>query len=231
MKIKNHTLKTDAKLCQKVLAELLESYLDPAFGALPKKEVDLMMVQAMEKLGFVSETPSLYELVTQLRVTRAKARNLIYDMELRRLDTADLDTRVKEALKHPLLQKQGELFALEIENPLVIDHLRAKLQTLGHASDGSFSPSLVKISLGAVASLLEDYLTKAEQHSLRKTLVKAGAPDTSFHGVIKSTIKAIAKKVAQDSGDALVDKVNDYLAPMIDGAADVLAERAKGLFT
>ena len=31
----------------------------------------------------------------------------------------------------PLLQKQGDLFVLEVENPLVIDHLRAQLQRPG----------------------------------------------------------------------------------------------------
>ncbi len=231
MKIKNHILQTDPKLCQKILAELLESYLDPAFGTLPKKEVDLLMVQTMETLGYISKEPSLYELVTQLRVTRAKARNLIYDMELRRLNTSELDERVKEALKHPLLQKQGELFVLEIENPLVIDHLRSTLQSLGYASDGSFSPSLVKITLSAVAALLEHYLTTAEQQRLQKILVKAGAPDTSFQGVIKSTVKAIAKKIAKDSGDAMVDKFSDYLSPMLEGATEQVAKRVKGVFS
>lgn len=151
-------MKVGKSTCQKVLIEFLERYLDPAFGALPSKEIDLLVIKALEDLAYLSKEPSLYEHVTKLRVTRAKARNLIYDQELRRLDTKALDLRVKEALKAPLLQKQGDLFVIEIENPLVIDHLRSKLQTLGHASDGSFSASIVKISLDAVAALIEDYL-------------------------------------------------------------------------
>lgn len=43
------------------------------------------MAQAMETLGYINKEPSLYE-----PVTRAKARNLIDDMALRRLNTTIL---------------------------------------------------------------------------------------------------------------------------------------------
>lgn len=230
MSIKKHTLEVTGGICQKVLAELLDAYLEPAFGSLPKKEVDLIVLKALEDLGYLNKEPSLYELVSKLRVTRTKARNLIYDQDLRRLDDISLDIRVKEALKTPLLQKQGDLFVLEIENPLVIDHLRSKLQQLGHASDGSFSPSLVKISIGAVAALIEDYLTKSQRKAIQKSLTKAGVPDSSLQGMIKSTIKAAAKKVAQDSGEALVEKASDYISPVIDGSADQVFKMIGGLF-
>lgn len=178
----------------------------------------------------MSREPSLYELVTKLRVTRTKARNRIYDQELRRLDTEELDLRMKAALTTPLLPEQGELFVLEIENPLIIDHLRAKLQALGHASDGSFSPSLVRMTLDAVAALIEDYLSKPERTAIKQAMVEAGEPDSSFLGVLKSTIRAIAKKVAQDSGDALVEKASSYLAPIVDGAVEQLPSKLDGLF-
>ena len=163
-----------------VLAQLLERYLTPAFAALPKNEVELLVLDALEQVGAISADPQLYELVSKLKVTRAKARRLIYDRELRHSSSADLDAKVKALLKRPLLQKQGELFVLEVENPLVSDHLRDKVQQLGYVSDGSFSPSLIKLGLEAITALIADLLSADEQEQVRLALVAAGAPDGSL---------------------------------------------------
>ena len=213
-----------------VLAQLLERYLTPAFAALPKNEVELLVLDALEQVGAISADPQLYELVSKLKVTRPKARRLIYDRELRHSSSADLDAKVKALLKRPLLQKQGELFVLEVENPLVSDHLRDKVQQLGYVSDGSFSPSLIKLGLEAITALIADLLSADEQEQVRLALVAAGAPDGSFKGVLKATLKKVASKVAADSGEALMDKAAGYLAPIVDASIAALGEKAAELF-
>ncbi len=230
MDIKSFTLSSDSDLCRQVLAELLERYLDPAFGALPKKEIDLLILNTLQSLGYVSDEPTLYDLVSRLRVTRSKARNLLYDTELRRLDTEALDGKLRIALKRPIMQKQAELFVLEIENPLVIDHLRARLQHLGHATDGSFSPSLVKVSLDALVALLEDYLSESQQEQARRALVRAGAPDTSLSGVLKATVRAIAGRFAREAGEAVVGRVSEFVTLLLDGVIDEAATVVRGIF-
>lgn len=221
----------DEKTCRAVLEEVLKQYMSPAFSALPKKEIDLVVLNALERLGYVSSDPTLYEVVQRLRVTRAKARNLLYDRELRRIDADQLDQKVRDALKNPLVQKQGELFVLEIENPLVADHLRAKVQQLGHASDGSFSPSLVKLTIDAVTALIADCLTEADQEKVRKALIKAGAPDKSIKGVIKAALKQAGKKIAQNAGEGVVENVSEYMAPLIDGASGKISKAFAGMFS
>ena len=213
-----------------VLAQLLERYLTPAFAALPKNEVELLVLDALEQVGAISADPQLYELVSKLKVTRPKARRLIYDRELRHSSSADLDAKVKALLKRPLLQKQGELFVLEVENPLVSDHLRDKVQQLGYVSDGSFSPSLIKLGLEAITALIASLLSTTEQEQVRLALVAAGAPDGSFKGVLKATLKKVASKVAADSGEALMDKAAGYLAPIVDASIAALGEKAAELF-
>ena len=213
-----------------VLAQLLERYLTPAFAALPKNEVELLVLDALEQVGAISADPQLSELVSKLKVTRPKARRLIYDRELRHSSSADLDAKVKALLKRPLLQKQGELFVLEVENPLVSDHLRDKLQQLGYACDGSFSPSLIKLGLEAITALIASLLSTTEQEQVRLALVAAGAPDGSLKGVLKATLKKVASKVAADSGEALMDKAAGYLAPIVDASIAALGEKAAELF-
>ena len=58
----------------------------------------------------------------------------------------DLEDRIRALLRKPLIDKKGNHFMLEVESPLLLDHLRSKVQQLGHISDRSFSSSLVKLS-------------------------------------------------------------------------------------
>jgi hypothetical protein len=231
MKIEEHLEGVADAQCRSVLAKLLSAYLSPAFGSLPKREIDLLFYGALEDLGYVNSDPSIYSIVKSLRVTRAKARNLLYDIELRRLNTDVLDERVRGALKQPLIQKQGDTFVLEIENPLELDHLRSIVQSLGHASDGSFSPSLVRLSSGAFAALMEHFIDKSERDVLQRALVKAGAPDTSLAGIFKGVLKKVASKVAADAGEAALEQVGEYLTPFVDGAVDKAVEIATSLFS
>lgn len=212
------------------LTYFLQSYMTPAFGALPKNEVELIVLNVLEKLNAIDEEPELYELVSKLKVTRSKARGLIYDRELRRSSEKELDEKVKALLKKPLIQKNGDLYVLEVENPLVSDHLRSKVQKLGYVSDGSFSPSIVKLGLDAVAALIESYLTEQERDDVKGALVAAGAPDISFKGVIKATFKKVAGKVASDTGEALMEKASDFISPIIDAGVDLVTEKARELF-
>lgn len=228
MTIKEYVLKkTTPQTCQKVLSEILDRYLDPAFGSLTKKEADLLMIDALEDINFISYDPTLYEIETKLRITRFKARSLIYENELR--DPHDLDRRVKAALINPILQKDGEFFYLEVENPLVQDHLRAKLHELNFTADGSFSPSLIKLSLKAFAALISHYMDKSEREEVRKELVAAGAPDTSVQGVLKAVLKALALKYAQEEGSAIVEKVSEYISPILGGSIGTMKGHFKEL--
>lgn len=214
----------------RALKTLLERFLDPAFGALPKSEMELLLLGALEEIGAISSEPGVYELVSKLRVTRTKARNLIYERELRRLTPAELDSRVRTLLKRPIIQKSGDQFVLEVENPLVSDHLRSKVQILGHVSDGSFSPSIVKLPLDAVVALIELYIPEDQRGPVKDALIAAGAPDTSFKGVVKAVLKKVAGKVASDTGEALLDNASEYISPIVDATLEGLTDKIAEVF-
>ena len=229
MDIDRQLAQTPEPQARAVLAQLLKQYLTPAFGVLPKAEVELAMLEALQQLGLISADPGIYELVAKLRVTRAKARNLIYARELRRSTVPELDAKLKLLLRRPQLLKNGELFALEVENPLLADHLKARLQALGHASDGSFSPTLVTLKLDAMAALISSCLSAEEQEKLRRALVKAGAPDTSFRGLLTGVLKTLGGKLAAKAGEAAVEQASDYLGPLLDAAIKPAVDKLAGL--
>lgn len=230
MNIEDLAQKKSKQELQEILCKLLSSYMNPAFGALPKREIDLFFLNSLESLGAIKENPSLYELVSKLRITRNKARTLYYDRELRRLDNDKLDTKAIEALKHPILQKQGELFVLEIENPLVSDHLRHMFQNIGYATDSSFSPSLVKISIDAFVRLLDDRLSDDSKKVVRKALVRAGAPEKSFKGIVKGALGILGKKVASDAGEAVAENISDYISPLWEASSQKVYDSFIALF-
>ncbi len=210
--------------------EFLNGFCTPAFGALPKSEIELLVLRYLEKVGAIGSEPEVYELVSKLKVTRMKARNLIYERELRRLSPSELDDRVKSLLKRPLIQKAGEQFVLEVENPLVSDHLRSRVQKLGYVSDGSFSPSIVKLPLDAIVALLDYYIEENQQEDVKQALVAAGAPDSSFKGVLKSVLKKVGSRLASESGEALLDKASEYIGPIVDAVAAGLTDKISEIF-
>ena len=79
MKIRAITSSAGNEKIKVAIDKFLEAQLDPAFGALPKQESELLILELLIDLGAVSKRPTVYELVSNLKVTRSKARRLIYD--------------------------------------------------------------------------------------------------------------------------------------------------------
>ena len=225
--IVNHATEEEAK---SALSYFLKSYMEPAFGALPKNEVELIVLNVLAKLKAIDEEPELYEFVSKLKVTRSKARGLIYDRELRRSSEEELNEKVKSLLKRPLIQKNGDLYVLEVENPLVSDHLRSKVKKLGYVSDGSFSPNIIRLGLDAITALIESDLSSKEKDTVKDALVAAGAPDTTLTGALKATLKKVGGKVASETGEILIEKASDFISPIIDAGIEKITEKAGELF-
>jgi hypothetical protein len=85
----------DTQILKSEFERLLSGYLLPAFGALPKSEIDLLFLSALQRLGYISETPEIYELVSKLRVTRTKARPFSFS-PIQSFNHLSLETAGKE---------------------------------------------------------------------------------------------------------------------------------------
>jgi hypothetical protein len=231
MEVREAVEKASAKTCQAVLSDFLEKYTNPAFGVLPKREIDLLVFEILEELGYIEQDAPIYKLVQRLRLTRAKARSLIYDRELRKYNEEELNQRLRDALKNPLIQKQGDLFKIDIENPLVEEHLRSTLRRLNHTSDASFRSGIVALSLDATADLIEDLLPEEKIAKVRESLVKAGAPKKSFKGIVKDILGKLGSKVAGQAGEAVAEEIGSYLEPLLEGATQKIGTVFKDLLT
>lgn len=168
LSILNDKSTTDLKAS---LENLLSGYMSPAFGALPKLEIEILFLNTLIELGYIDENPSIYDMVTKLKITKTKARNLLYERELRAMDAQTLDSRMYELLKHPRYEKtKNNVVLLEVENPLLSDHIRNKIQSLGFISNETFSPSLIKLSHKAISALIGSLYNDQELLNLKRRI-------------------------------------------------------------
>ena len=208
---------------KKVLAELLEQYRRPSFGSMSKRDVDNMMFKAMQDLGLINMNPQAYEVVQALHVTSSKARNLIYASALSREQGFDVDKALIEALSKPrFLTGSDKMIGIDIDNPLLIDHLKYKLRSLGFVTDGSFNRDLVKMTPEAMSALYVEYVPEQTRAALMGELIAAGIEEEPNAPLIKGMKKFFSKlieKVAEDGTDELLNRIGEALPRIIAGAA------------
>jgi hypothetical protein len=231
MEMWNKLKEADAEEVKVVFTKLLEDYLHPAFGSMSKRDFDILLFMNLQKLGIFEKNPEIYDLVSQLKVTRSKARNLLYESKLRQTSTSELDEELKLVLQTPIFLKDQDKIGIEIDNPYLIDHLRSKLKKLNHITDGSFSIELVKLTTDAFIDLFESYMPNESKADITKAFVQIGVKtDASFKGVLKGVLKKIGKKIADDAGAEVAESVGDYLGPIINGSVKMVTDKLTTLY-
>jgi len=216
----------DEGRAREALVKVFTNYLNPAFGALPKRENEIIMFQVLQDLEIFDNNPDLYSMLASLRVTRSKARTLLYESNLRK--DVDLEEELLEILKNPILLKDNDKVCLEIDNPLLIDHLKHVLKELRHITDGSFSPDLVKLTPEAYKKLLNKKFSKISKKDLKKALVECGAAkELTAKSLISGVLKKVGKKIADDAGDKAGEFIGDYLGDLFTAGFENASEFVK----
>jgi hypothetical protein len=184
----------------------------------------------LQDLDLFEQNPDLYILVSELKVTRVKARNLLYESGLRQTSVTALDEELKNLIVSPIFLQDNDKIGLEIQNPFVIDHLKAKLRKLKYITDGSFSPELVKLTPAAFIALFDSYIPEKSKKDILKTFIEMGLKkDTSFTGLLKGVLKSLGKKIADEAGSKIAETAADFLDPFIKGSVDLIKEKFNNL--
>lgn len=203
----------DERVAKHELIGLIKFYCQPAFGSLTKRDMDVEIFMMLQRLEVISLKPDIYKVVSMLKITRAKARNLIYESALRRLSEDELRLELQSLLLKPTFLNNAKLLYIEVENPLLQDYIKSILKSHNHITDGSFSSDIIRLSYLAYSALLEDVFEVRESHSmvvLKSYLIhNKMIADTSIKGVIYGFIKSIGQKFAGESGEAVAEKVLD----------------------
>ena len=211
--IQEQDIQVSAFKIKESLVRILSEYGKPSFGSISKRDTDILLFSALQDLGIIERNPSIYEVMQKLRVTRSKARNLIYEGALRRsIDEKVLEKELHDKLSNAILLRESDKVALEIDNPLLIDYLRNRLKDLKHLTDGSFSPELVKMEYDAFAHIYEKTRTELDHKQVKKKLQELGIkPNFSVRSAITTILQIGGKALAGKYGGEVVKDVVDTI--------------------
>ena len=218
------------------IASFLTDFMIPAFGSLPKREIELRVFDLLRNLGVLRTEATIYSLMTDLKVTRAKASQLIFDLEIRRYgsDRNRLDDLIRQSLIDAKFAKDGDYFVMEIENPLTLAHMRQRIREIGHFSDTSFNSALVRAPLDTITDLMLSIIPEGKHTAIKDALVAAGAPDNSVKAVIKGALKTLGRKVIGEAADqvaeGIVDNSAEFLGPLVNAGIQQITTRWQQIF-
>ena len=211
-----------------ILANMLDTYCIPSFGSMSKHDIDLLMFDSMVRMGVISDNPTIYDVMRDLKVTRSKARTLIYEFQLRKVQNEEqLREQLRDLMKTPLMSTLSKNVCLEVDNPYLVDFIRNELKRLGFITDGSFHAELVKMSTEAFASLYENVLSEQGKQQIHDRLVALGVkPDTSLKKILPHLMKGVAKTMASAAmgkvGEDIAEDCIQYVGDNIDALKETL---------
>lgn len=185
-----------------ILDVFLNDYNRPSFGSLSKKEIDLKVFDILVKVGKIRENPTIFEVIQNLKVSRSKARSLIYDYNLRKQEHGDLAKELQELLLTGCIEKDNKSIKIDIDNPFLIDFIRNTLRLKNKMADGTFKPEILILSIDAFGILLEESLNESDIQLVRKNLYGNDLAKKIGEGICFSFLK---KALGEDSAQNILE--------------------------
>lgn len=210
--------------------KFIKVFASPAFGAISKTEVDNLVFGLLVEVGAINPKSQAYEIARDLNVTPSKARNLLFQWQLRTLGDGDaLKDDLVEALKSVRFTNEGNLLVFGIESPLLREELRSRLKRMGIYADASFSSEMVRLSVSHFAEFLDDFLDRGTKTSITKSLIKDGQKkDKSFLAVAGRILGGIAKKAAGEAGGEIAGLFGDAVRGLLSADAEGVKSSVEG---
>lgn len=215
-------------------ARFIKGYLSPAFGALSKTEVDLLVLDALASAKALEVEGPIYDLARTFNVTPARARTLVMNWQLRNSGDANvMREKLIAALAKTRFGKDGTYLAFGVESPLVREEIIARLKRDGVFADASFSRELVRLPVDAFVEFLDGLLDAQTKQQVRARLVAdKQLPDRSFKALAKGVLGKLAEKVAGKAGEDIAEGLVGAVAgAVVEPAADRITSFVSGLLS
>ena len=238
LQLDEHLRRAPVDTLRHAVAELLAPTLGTTFAAGRAADHELAALRALQKLGVLPENPSEYDLVMQLRVTRTKARALLYRLRLAALEGVEaLDERVQDVVAKPTVERVGSAtsgrveWVLDVPDPLVADRIRQLVREAGFVTDGSFSPSLVRLSLRAYAALVERLIPQPHRDGVwaqaRRRAEWANRRD--LRDVLEGVLETVADQMLTAGVGVVGEELGRDLMGLLKQGATALFDRVRGV--
>lgn len=216
MELENNLSTTSADQLAKAVKTLLAPHFNPVFGASKLIEHEVAALEVLKQLGLINSQADEYELVQKLRITKSKARTLMYQSALRSgKSQGDWESEIRKILTNPTVYLNGEMVFIEVYNPLLMDILRSNIRDLGFISNGTFSDSLARIPLNALAALIKTYIPEDRRSEVESNLNKQGIEGITLEGLIIGFLKKFGQSLADETGGKLGQKIGEGVSELL----------------
>ncbi len=202
------------------------AYLAQAFGSLPKAEIDLLVFTLLMQTKVLTIETPLYEIARSLNITPAKARNLLFQHQLRTLEDAALDSTIAVQVTTARFGVDGKKLTFGIESPLVRVAIQARAKRRSVYLDVTLSGEILSVQLTDLRAFLETVLTPSQRDRVIERLKKAGFVDKDalgkfMDGLSKKITDAAVDKGGKKVGETLASHAFSFVAGAIGAGADI----------
>lgn len=204
-----------------------ETYFSQAFGILPKSEIDLLVFKLLVDAKAINPEGSIFSIARALNITPAKARNILFQYQLRFVDGPTADAMILRTMASARFSVSGNNLVFGIESPLVRAAIQAKLRENGVFADISLSGEILHLPLDHFAHFITLLLTKEKISELERQLKKAGhlkrgSLVDAFKTAAEGAMKAGASSVIGEGFSQLFDELREFL--FANGGIDKIAQ-------
>ena len=192
----------------KFVNELTDFMCRPAFGAQPKREVELRVFALLYGGRLAAGDLHVAKVAADLAISRAKAKSLMLDTRARYIASEGVDTEdlLAEAVsrwpKDGVMELDGERLRLVVDDPYIRDLLKNHAFQKGIVIDGSFAGEIVSLTWPSYERLLRSLASPGDTKNVlddvvnsfgaevRKNLVKSAKQQKDFDDELEALKKS-----------------------------------------
>ena len=215
----------NAEIATRFAQAFVARYFNPAFGTLPKSEVDQLVFDCLVEVGIIDPEGSIFAITRALNVQPAKAKSLLFQHQLRQpLATADLDRKILASLCKARFTVDEQRLAFGVESPLVRAAIQARLKALNIFPDISLSGEILRMPVSYLGEFLTSFLGADDMERIKTDLQKQGDLPK---GKLARMIDEGGKKLLEEGG---LEALKAALPHMIGFLASTAATIAPAFF-
>lgn len=200
-----NALEKDDALAAAFGRRFINTYAAAAFGSVPKTEIDLQVFSILADLKVIEIGRADYRIARALNITPARARNLLFQYQLRNVSEDETDYQIMLAITTARYWKDGDKLSFGVSSPLVKAALSAKMEERGVFADVSLSGNILRVDPGRFGAVLASLVSESQAKRVTDRLKSKKLVDDA-------TLRSALEKKGSEFATKLFDKATEAAA-------------------
>jgi len=199
--------------------KLINKLLENGFDFLSLKELKIYIFYLLLEDGqFINDEGDIdfHEVSLVLKISEAKVRNLMYEVELKYRDNHDFIQQLISIIEKGKYEVIEDKVKFAVHNPLVKQHFEYEIRKLNGVSDGSFAKHIVTISTTTFEKLLLKLYgdsTKADE-IIRELSEELKEKIVDKESLFREFTREFGKSFLSTSGERSANLLFDFIDPV-----------------